>query len=227
MRGYANTIYPQLVDEIITKGEKVNTRNGYSIELHPSFNEFHNIRQRYISTKGRMINLPFALAETVWILSGDNSVERVGFYNSRIADIASDNGVDFNAAYGHRIRHEFGIDQLKDVLLKLKDKNTRQALFIYSSPKGDASYVETKDRACNISSMFLIRNGVLNLTQTIRSNDVILGLPYNLVQFTTLQEVIAEVIGVYPGTFYHLANSLHLYDHDFCLLYTSPSPRDS
>ena len=107
----------------------------------------------------------------------------------------------------------FNINQLEDVIFKLlKDRGTRQATIVYIDPLRDSALRQTKDRACNVSSLFLVRDGRLSLTQTVRSNDIIWGLPYNLIQFTTIQEVIASFLGLELGDYHHMANSLHLYE---------------
>ena len=68
------------------------------------------------------------------------------------------------------------------------------------------------DIPCNICSMLKVRNGRLEWSQIMRSNDIFLGLPHNFVQFMTLQEVLAGWIGIEPGTYTHFADSLHLYE---------------
>ena len=40
------------------------------------------------------------------------------------------------------------------------------------------------------------------------------GLPHNLMQFTTLQEVLAGWIGAEIGTYQHWSDSLHVYESD-------------
>jgi thymidylate synthase len=62
--------------------------------------------------------------------------------------------------------------------------------------------------------MLKVRDGKLEWSQIMRSNDVFRGLPYNFVQFTMLQEVLAGWIGVEPGSYTHFADSLHLYEED-------------
>jgi thymidylate synthase len=50
---------------------------------------------------------------------------------------------------------------------------------------------------------------------TMRSNDVWLGLPYDLFTATILQELMAGWLGVELGTYHHHVDSLHLYaQHD-------------
>jgi thymidylate synthase len=70
------------------------------------------------------------------------------------------------------------------------------------------------DIPCNICSMLKVRNGRLEWSQIMRSNDIFLGLPHNFVQFMTLQEVLAGWIGIEPGTYTHFADSLHLYERN-------------
>jgi thymidylate synthase len=48
----------------------------------------------------------------------------------------------------------------------------------------------------------------------MRSNDLILGLPHNIIQFSSLQEVLAGWLGVEVGSYNHFADSLHLYQRD-------------
>ena len=48
----------------------------------------------------------------------------------------------------------------------------------------------------------------------MRSNDIFRGLPYNLIQFTTLQEIIAGWLGLEVGSYSHTVSSLHVYNSD-------------
>ena len=62
--------------------------------------------------------------------------------------------------------------------------------------------------------MLKIRQGKLEWSQIMRSNDVLLGMPYNFVQFTGLQEILAGWLGVTVGSYNHYSDSLHLYNRD-------------
>lgn len=59
--------------------------------------------------------------------------------------------------------------------------------------------------------MIKIRKGKLEWTQVMRSNDLVLGLPYNLVQFTSMQEILASWLNVDVGSYNHISDSLHIY----------------
>jgi len=65
---------------------------------------------------------------------------------------------------------------------------------------------------CNIAATFKLRQGKLWMSVFNRSNDVILGLTStNIVQFSTIQEVLASWLGVGVGPYTHYSDSLHLY----------------
>lgn len=70
------------------------------------------------------------------------------------------------------------------------------------------------DIPCNISSLLKVRSGKLEWLQILRSNDLFLGVPYNFVQFTSLQEVLAGWLGLAVGDYVHLSDSLHFYESD-------------
>jgi len=57
----------------------------------------------------------------------------------------------------------------------------------------------------------------------MRSNDIFLGLPYNFVQFSAMQEILAGWLGLKMGAYDHISDSLHVYDRDFDQIETSES----
>jgi len=63
--------------------------------------------------------------------------------------------------------------------------------------------------------------------QVLRSNDVFLGLPHNIVQFTCLQEILAGWLGVEVGSYNQLSDSLHVYQQDLQNLLSRTSSSDS
>lgn len=231
--GEVNMVYPFMVQACVKEGARVPSRVSDTIEIHPAVCEFVNTRRRLVTSYGRPINVPFALAEVVWILAGRDDVAFLEPFNSNIANY-SDDGVRFNSAYGHRLRHAHGFDQLEDVIKMLKrDPGTRQATLTlwhsddrhhelthvesHNGGVGDGwdKWVprETKDRACNLLAHLMIREGRLDWMQVMRSNDAIWGMPYNLMQFTHLQEYVANQVGVGVGSYMYIGDSFHIYDY--------------
>ncbi len=70
----------------------------------------------------------------------------------------------------------------------------------------------SKDVPCNLVSHLIVRDKKLDWLQVMRSNDLFWGFPYNVIQFTTLQEIVAGWLGLEVGSYTHLSNSLHVYE---------------
>lgn len=227
--GEVNVLYPKMIQQIMMFGAEVVPRGDRTKELHPALMMVHNPRRRLVTSYGRPVNVPFMLAEVLWILQGRDDVAMLQHYNSNIASY-SDDGEKFNAAYGARLRRSFGHDQLEDVIRTLEDDpDTRQATIVLSDPVDDRGWMSsnpgwaagldvkhvTKDRACNVLAHLMIRNGALDWYQVIRSNDALWGVPYNYMQWTHLQEYVAHRLGVEVGCFIHNVDSLHVYERQW------------
>jgi thymidylate synthase len=74
------------------------------------------------------------------------------------------------------------------------------------------------DVPCNIAGHLMIRGNRLEWLQVMRSNDFIWGMPYNFVQFTCLQEIMAGWLGVEVGNYVHVSDSLHVYKRHWDVL---------
>jgi thymidylate synthase len=53
------------------------------------------------------------------------------------------------------------------------------------------------------------------MTTYMRSNDLWMGFPNDVFQFTCMQIWLAMRLGVKLGTYTHIAGSLHLYERDY------------
>ncbi len=221
-KGRVNQLYPQLVHELLNNGAEVGPRGTQTLEISPAVLEIEDPQQRFVSSWGRPLNIAFALAEVLWILRGRRDVEMLAFYNESIRQF-SDDGTNFNAPYGYRLRQAHGFDQLWDVECTLSsDRDSRQGTLTIWHPNDRGWYHDpelttimtrrnTRDRACNLTSHMMIRDDKLNWLQLVRSNDVILGVPYNFIQWTLLQEYMAQRLQVGVGKFTYIADSMHLY----------------
>ena len=99
------------------------------------------------------------------------------------------------------------IDQLKD------NPNSRQAwISIYDGKeKDDYKY----DTPCTMCVGFDIKNGKLDLTVIMRSNDLIYGFANDQYCFSRLQQMVAEHLQLPVGTYTHFAHDLHIYERHY------------
>jgi thymidylate synthase len=178
-------------------------------------------QRREILSLNRKANVFAQIAETMWVLAGRNDIEWLSAYLPRAKDY-SDDGKTWRGGYGPRLRgwpssHDGRgqgqpIDQLAHVVdLLREDPLSRRAVIAIYDPRTDVW--SGKDIPCNDFLQFQSRLGALHLTVTVRSNDAMWGWSgINAFEWSTLQEIVASMLGVTVGTLTFNIGSLHLYD---------------
>ncbi len=206
-----NTALEIGIDLIKSEGIRMKSRVGDTLEVpEPVATVYTKPWERVLINKLRDANPFFHLMEAMWIIAGRQDVKFLTEFNKRMAEY-SDDGEVFNAPYGYRLRNLVDKDQLDEVINILKkDPNSRQAVCqIWDANDLGKS---TKDKACNMSMIFRIRNGDLDLTVYNRSNDMIWGAyGANVVQFSMLQEYVAAHLKLLMGKYTQVSNSFHVY----------------
>lgn len=206
------------------KNHSQESRVGDTYEVLHVAIEVEDPRQHWVVSRLPAINPAFGIAEVVWILAGSNDAEVLNYWFPRLPKYAG-NGPIYTGAYGYRLRQHFGVDQLERACEVLSaNPNSRQAVLQYWDGRVDLplenGLPRSEDIPCNVMSLLKVRDGCLDWTQVMRSNDVCRGLPYNLLQFTVLQEVLAGWLGLNLGHYCHWSDSLHAYTegfHDFSI----------
>lgn len=155
----------------------------------------------------RKLSMKYAIGELLWYLSGNNSLSEIQKY-TKAWDRMSDNGETVNSNYGWCIRHKYGFDQWAYVReLLRKSPETRQAVIHIKT----ADDKDSNDVNCTCYLQFFIRDGKLYMTANMRSNDLWMGFPYDVFQFTCMQILMSMQLGIPLGFYTHIAGSLHLY----------------
>lgn len=211
----ADQLWRKAVELVREKGAVQPSREGETLEILHVCSTLKDPRQRVVFA--RPINPAFAIAELVWILSGRRNLGFLTSWNTRMAKY-SDDGSTLDGAYGYRLRRFQGLDQIELAYRALKKTpHSRQVVLqIWDCTRDMPNPIpRSKDIPCNLASHLMLRTGSLEWLQMMRSNDLWLGLPYNLIQFTTLQEIMSGWLGVEPGSYNHVSDSLHVYKRDW------------
>jgi thymidylate synthase len=171
-----------------------------------------NPRARLIYCPARRLDLAFAFANFVWALGGNNDVSSISFYNPKGA-MFSEDGKHFSGALGHRMQCTKCGSQLTAVVGMLKkDPASRRAVIQFYSDSDSA--LRPKDTPCIIAMHLIIREGKLLAIVHMRSQSAMMVMPYDIILFTMLHELIAAELGVELGTYFHISDSLHIYDDE-------------
>lgn len=215
----ADDAWQQVADEFRRDNKTVRrqaSRAGETREILHACVSISDPRQRWIASRMPPLNVAFALAEVIWIVRGRNDSAFVNYFSNVVQKFAGV-GVTYHGAYGYRLRNTFGVDQLERARAAFaRNPDSRQVVLQLWDAKQDLpdrmGREVDPDIPCNVTALLKVRNSRLEWMQIMRSNDVFRGLPYNLVQFTALQEVVAGWLGLEPGGYYHISDSLHVYE---------------
>jgi len=199
--------------QLLNFGVEASSRNGpVKVMPVPLTTAYLRPQERVLFHPERDANPFFHLFEALWMLHGDNDVAFPKMFNSKF-DAYSDDGVTFNAAYGHRWRKHFGRDQLKLIIDALdKDPTCRRQVLGMWDPRHDLG-LQSKDLPCNTQAYFQVdMDGKLQMMVTNRSNDLIWGAyGANAVHFSFLQEYVAQSLGREMGIYYQVSFNTHYY----------------
>lgn len=236
-----NGLVSKAVLACASRGEKSDSRNGACRSLEDTTLILTDPTNRHINLDWRKSNIFQIVAETLWVLAGEEKLEPyLSFFLPR-AHNYSDDGVKWHDAYGPRIIDpEFG-GQLQDALeLLLANRNERRAMVSIYDPNKDSKsalaakgVTAPKGVPCNNTMWFWIRGDKLKAKVAQRSGDIFYGTgSINLFEFTMIQELMQLLYNanIQPnekevglGEYRHNVINLHYYENDII----NPQVRDA
>lgn len=212
----ANALQIHLCRELLLRGDEVSPRGMATRELLGVTFEIEDPRDRLTTLSSRRWSPSLAVAELSWHLRGDENVDALAFYTPRWREFADSDGVVRGSCYGARIFTvgKTGRSQWENVRRLLRqDKETRRAVLNFRVEDDVSS--PTNDLSCTNTIQFMARDGKLHAFTSMRSNDAIWGVPYDVFLFTCLQELMALEVGLEVGRYYHATSSMHVYQRHY------------
>lgn len=208
-------IQTYLSGHILEHGKKVECRKQLTLEVYPFHFCLTNPLNRCTSNPQRKWNLPLALGETLWNLRGDRDVNALAYYIPFWKKLTKSDEIK-GSCYGYKT-FSSEINQWEKVTDLLRNEPTSRRAVISIFSHEDLLTNKNPDVSCTLSIQFLIRDSQLDCITTMRSNDLIWGLPYDIFYFTFLQEKMANELEIPIGKYFHQAASLHIYKRHFSL----------
>ena len=203
----ANEAYEYLHDRIIQDGvDFAGTKALFNVGFYitdPMDNKIIN--------KERNWKKDYAEAEWQWYLKGIPYVFELGNIYGKIPEIwkrmADDSG-RVNSNYGYQWNRNGQLDKIIDMLENNPD--SRQATISIYDGKEINDY--SHDTPCTYAVQFTILHGRLDMCVTMRSNDLWYGFCNDQYCFSELQKLVSNELNIEPGTYYHFAHNMHLYN---------------
>lgn len=133
---------------------------------------------------------------------------------------------DMGYGYGHQWRnfggwdildspddwHYTGVDQVAKMIDDIKHDpfSRRHIITAWNPPQLE----KTALPPCHILHQYQVTpDGKLNSSFLMRSNDVYLGLPTNIMSYAFLNIVFAKILGYEPGELVYMGNDVHIYNN--------------
>lgn len=228
-------VYHDLLKDLLNDGiDEINRRTGAQIKVMVGGASFKlDLSDWLLPTCGLRKTWPHvSAAELVWCLSGSDNTMWLrrhtktwdqftdhADYCVKYRDIFPEDCICYakwhiGSAYGYRWRERFGRDQLQLAINALKADPTDRRIWISSWDPGrdGLGAKDQKTVPCPIGFTFSIVNNKLYSTFVLRSSDVFMGLPYDVMRHSMLMAVVATELGVDLGVMQVTLAHPHLYE---------------
>ncbi len=173
----------------------------------------YDLEEEFPALTLRPTAIKSAVDELLWIWQKkSNNIKEL---NSRIWDEWADEDGSIGKAYGYQlgVRYRFAqgeMDQVDNVIWQLK--NTPYSRRIMTNIFNFSDLMEMGLEPCAYSMTFNVTGDRLNAILNQRSQDVLAANNWNVVQYSVLVYMLAQVTGYRPGELVHVIADAHIYD---------------
>jgi thymidylate synthase len=209
-----DSMWTEALEELFARGKKSSSRMGDMVEVLGWAGKLRPTNKNFLMNSRRKLDPVYASAELLWYLSRKTSIAGIVAYAPQYKNFANEG--DAYGAYGHRIAHNIkGQDQLTLACQILVEKSDSRQCVITMWKPDDLVHAKTgvkKDLPCTLHWQFVVREGELHMIVSMRSQDIWLGMPYDVYVNTMCQRIVANQLGLQVGDYVHQIGSLHLYE---------------
>lgn len=173
----------------------------------------YNLQESFPILTLRKTNFTAAVDELLWIWQKKSN--NVNDLNSHIWDSWADETGSIGKAYGYQlgVKHKYkegDFDQVDRVLYDLK--NNPASRRIMTNIYNFQDLHEMNLYPCAYSMTFNVSGNKLNAILNQRSQDILAANNWNVVQYSILVHMMAQVSGLVAGELVHVIADAHIYD---------------
>lgn len=215
--------YLDLCQRILKDGVYAQNRTGVATWRLPQQILRFDLSEEFPILTSKHVAFKSAVLEMLWIYQEQSN--RVGWLQERGIkiwnewEIGADGtylGKDFGKEWAGTIGTAYGwiVEkyQLTQNLIKMikEDPNNRRMIMsLWQNEWLESAALPS----CVWNSQWSVMDGKLNIMVTVRSNDVPLGMPFNVSQYAVLCYMLAHVCGLEPGQMTYVINDAHIYEN--------------
>ncbi|MGN0710270.1 MAG: thymidylate synthase [Anaerovoracaceae bacterium] len=179
----------------------------------------YNLQEEFPALTLRPTAIKSAVDELLWIWQKKSN--RVSELNSHIWDSWADEQGTIGKAYGYQLgkKYKFAqgeMDQVDNVIWNLKNAPYSRRIMTNIFNFQDLS--EMNLEPCAYSMTFNVTGNKLNAILNQRSQDILTANNWNVVQYSVLVHMLAQVCGFEAGELVHVIADAHIYDRHIPLV---------
>lgn len=211
-----STQYFRILHNVTNNGVKdLNTRTNNYVYTHecPVFINL-DLSDGLVPMPGNRTVWPrVAASEVAWQFQGTKDPELIMKHAPKIWGDFIEDG-ELKAAYGHRWYNQFGRNQIHLAIDALKKDKTNRQIYVSTwdpSADGLGQPNQPKNIPCIVGFTLNVIDNKLNMAVNMRSSDVYVGLPYDIMTYALMLDALAASIGVERGYMSFMLANAHLY----------------
>ena len=214
---FVNMCEKILIEGFSTEGEAVRARwedgsPAYTIKTFGVVNRY-DLSEEFPALTLRPTAIKSAMDEILWIWQRKSN--NIHDLKPHIWDEWADADGSIGKAYGYQMakKYKFAqgeMDQVDNVLWQLK--NQPQSRRILTNIYNFADLSEMNLEPCAYSMTFNVTGNKLNAILNQRSQDILAANNWNVVQYSILLMMFAQVSGLVPGELIHVISDAHIYN---------------
>ena len=230
---YHDEPYLQLLQHILDTGVQKGDRTGtgtLSVFGYQMRFDLSGGKIPMLTTK--KMHIRSIIYEILWYLQGNTNIGYLNDNNVRIWNEWADENGDLGPVYGAQWRkwrkydhatvdysgdppvctpHFKEIDQIAQVIEQLKNNPNDRRIIV--SAWNVAQIDDMALPPCHLLFQFWAHDNKLKCQLYQRSCDTFLGVPFNIVQYSILTHMIAQVVGMEASEFIWTGGDVHLYNN--------------
>ena len=218
----ADVLFVNMCEKILkegfsSEGQKVRARwedgtPAHTIKTFGVVNRY-DLSEEFPALTLRPTAIKSAVDEILWIWQKKSN--NIKDLKPHIWDEWADEDGSIGKAYGYQmgVKYKFAqgeMDQVDNVLWQLK--NTPYSRRILTNIYKFDDLCEMNLEPCAYSMTFNVTGNKLNAILNQRSQDILAANNWNVVQYSVLVHMFAQVSGLVPGELVHVISDAHIYD---------------
>lgn len=206
--------YLDLCKKILDEGVDKSDRTGVGTRSIFGYQMRFDLQKGFPLLTTKKVFLKAIIYELLWLLRGDTNIKFLKDNGVTIWDEWADENGELGSVYGKQWRRwetvdGRKVDQISNLIDGIKNNPNSRRLIVNAWNVGEVDKMALPP--CHCFFQFYVANGKLSCQLYVRSNDVFLGMPFNIASYSLLLMMVAQVCNLVPGELVYTTGDTHIY----------------